>query len=102
MAVLEKPHWGKSWLPFMKRRTGLSSTKAWSRSFVAGWRNSSSAMWRGATRASVVAVADGDLWTAKEAEVGANARAHDEEDRMPAMKRMERFMVDGVFGLVIA
>lgn len=55
--------------------------------------SSSSDMWRGATRASVAADGIAVLWTAKDAE-GANARAHDEEDRMPARKRMERFIVE--------
>ena len=72
----------------MKRRTGLSWTKDLIRSSVAGGMIP---MWRGATR-EVVAVAGSDLWTAKEA-AGANARVHDEDERRPAIKRMDRFMV---------
>lgn len=34
VAVLLNPHWGKSFEPFMKRRTGWLSTKAWILSFV--------------------------------------------------------------------
>lgn len=54
--------------------------------------SSESDMWRGdaITRASEAAA---DLWTAKD-EAGANARAHGAEERRPARKRMERFIVE--------
>lgn len=79
----------------MNSRTALSSTKDLMRSCVGPDNpiSSSSDMCRDATpmRASEVEVIPEaiDLWAAKD---GTNATAHDEEDKMPARKRMERFM----------
>lgn len=42
--MLENPHCGKSWVPFMNKRTGCASTNASMRSFVSCgdcWRKSS-------------------------------------------------------------
>ena len=83
--MLEKPHWGKSFDPFMKRRTGWVSTRDWMRA------------WVGSEVERERDVGFRGTWCVWEC--GAKADVLDGEIRVAARKRIERYIVDNGMAL---
>lgn len=89
--MLENPHWGNSLDPFMKRRTGLLSTRDWILAWV-GLEEmlSSSAIWS----AVILLMEEHDCCAVvSDDAAGANAVVHDADDRRAVAKRIGRIMV---------